>query len=68
MSWIEIVVIVLTSSYLLSMLALYIYKKAHHEPINACYDAKGPRLVAEYHKAKKKEIRQMKKETKAASK
>ena len=66
MSWIEIVVIALASSYLLSMLALYIYKKLHHEPINACYDAKGPRLVEQYHKAKRKEARMQRKGAKNA--
>ena len=66
MSWIEIVVIALTSLYLLSMLALYIHKRVHHEPINACYDAKGPRLVEEYHKAKRKEARAQKKEARRA--
>ncbi len=64
MSWIEIVVIVLTSLYLLSMLALYLYKKVHHEPINSCCDAKGPRLVEEYHKAKRKEMRTQRKAAK----
>ena len=57
MSWIEIVVIILTSSYLLSMLALYIYRKRHHLPIDPCADAPGPRLVAEFYKAKRKERR-----------
>lgn len=57
MSWLEIVVIAATSLYLLSMLALYVHKRVHHEPINPCYDAKGLRLVAEYHKAKRKEMR-----------
>ena len=66
MSWIEIVVIALTSLYLLSMLVLYVYKKAHHEPISSCYDAKGPRLVEEYHKAKRKEMRAQKKAAKSA--
>ena len=64
MSWIEIIVIALTSAYLLSMLALYIYKRAHHESINACYDAKGPRLVEQYHKAKRKEARMQRKAAK----
>ena len=67
MSWIEIVVIALASSYLLSMLALYIYKKLHHEPINACYDAKGPRLVQEYHKAKRKEMKIQRKKAKGSA-
>ena len=66
MSWIEIVVIVVTSLYLLSMLALYVYKMVHHEPINPCYDAKGPRLVEEYHKAKRKEMRMQRKAAKDA--
>ena len=66
MSWIEIVVIVLTSLYLLFMLALYIYKRAHHEAVNACYDAKGPRLVEQYHKAKRKEARMQRKGAKNA--
>ncbi len=64
MSWIEIVVIVLASLYLLSMLVLYVYKKVHHEPINSCYDAKGPRLVEEYHKAKRKQMRMQRKAAK----
>ncbi len=66
MSWIEIVVIALTATYLLSMLALYIYKRVHHEAVNACYDAKGPRLVEEYHKAKRKEERMQRKGAKNA--
>ena len=45
MNWIEILVIVLTAGYLLSMLALYLYRKHHHFPINPCDDAPGPKLV-----------------------
>ena len=62
MNWIEILVIVLTAEYLLSMLALYLYRKHHHLPINPCDDAPGPKLVEAYYKAKKKEMRKAKKE------
>ena len=51
MNWIEILVIVLTAGYLLSMLALYLYRKHHHLPINPCDDAPGPKLVEAYYKA-----------------
>lgn len=57
MSWIEIAVIILTSAYLLSMLALYIYRKRHYLPIDPCADAPGPRLVQQFYKAKRKEKR-----------
>ena len=46
MNWIEILVIVLTAGYLLSMLALYLYRKHHHFPINPCDDA-GEVLLAD---------------------
>ena len=66
MSWIEIVVIVLTSAYLLAMLGLYLYRKAHHLPINPCDDAPGPKLVEAFYKEKRKQERKAKKEASKA--
>ena len=50
--WIEILVVVLTLSFLLFLLGRYIYKKKKGLPIGecACCGNKGKNLVKQYHK------------------
>ena len=50
--WIEILVLFLVGLFLLGMLGIYIYKKAHNIPTGecACCQAKGKSLVKKYHK------------------
>lgn len=51
--WIEILVVVLTLTFLLLLLGRYIYKKRHGLPTGecACCSNKGKNLVKMYHKS-----------------
>ena len=57
--WIPIPILVLL--YFVYLVCLYFYKRAHHEPIDPCEENKGAKLLKEYRKAKKKEMRMKKK-------
>ncbi|MFA6861526.1 MAG: hypothetical protein WCR56_04015 [Bacilli bacterium] len=68
MTWIERLIIVLVSAYVIFMIGLIIYNKRHHKPslLNDCSDCqhKGKELLAEYRYQKRKEARIKKKELK----
>ena len=50
--WIEIIVLLLVSIFLVTILGFYVYKKVHHLPTGecACCQTNGKRLVKQYHK------------------
>jgi uncharacterized membrane protein len=65
MNWVEILVIVLVSLYVLGMIILVIYNKKHHKPslLSDC-DCQnvGKEMLAEYKYQKKKKARMQRKE------